>query len=106
MSQKIYNICNKSDYDFCRKKTKKPIGYGNFFSLLYDYFKDNYKCYFINEEERLHNLNGPAVKRRLTKEVYYYINGNQIYSEEDYWKHPDVIAYQYLKEHPELESFI
>lgn len=26
--------------------------------------------------------------------------------EREYWEHPDVKAFKYLKEHPELEAFV
>lgn len=91
-------------------------------------FNANYNMNF-----KLHNENGPAIKRpngtqvwylnglvsRLDGPAYiytpskesiptnelYYING-QLFSKENYWKHPDVIKYQYLKNNPHLTPFI
>lgn len=51
---------------------------------------------------KFHHLDGQAIGYGDNKG--YRING-QPYSEEEYWKHPAVLAYKYLKEHPELQAF-
>lgn len=65
-------------------------------------YKDGDKCWY--QHDRRHRLDGPAVEYTDGRKSYY-IDGI-CYSEEDYWKHPKVKEYLYLKEHPELESFI
>lgn len=50
-----------------------------------------------------HRLDGPAIV--LTYGEYYHINGIK-YSEKNYWKHPEVLKFKYLQEHPELEAFV
>lgn len=51
-----------------------------------------------------HRLDGPAVEG-LPYERSYHINGI-CYAEKDYWNHPEVLKFKYLKEHPELEAFV
>lgn len=62
--------------------------------------KNGDKSYYY--EGQLHRLDGPAVEDQLG--VVFYIEDTRL-SEEDYWKHPKVIQYKYLKEHPELKPF-
>ena len=51
------------------------------------------KCWFLNDE--LHRIDGPAVEDADgTKE--WYLNGKK-YSEEKYWKHPEVVAHRKLR---------
>lgn len=52
-----------------------------------------------------HRLDGPAIE--YTDGIKsYYIDGGFRLQEKDYWKHPKVKEYLYLKEHPELEGFV
>lgn len=51
-----------------------------------------------------HRLDGPGSIDGGGFKIYY-ING-VYYDEKEYWKHPDVLAYQYIKTHPELAHFI
>lgn len=69
---------------------------------------------FWYQHHKFHRLDGPAMEYRLfdrdgslihTGGTLYYINSDS-YEEEDYWKHPEVKRYMYLKEHPELEAFV
>lgn len=60
-----------------------------------------YKSWYQND--LLHRLDGPAVEHGNDRQDYY-IN-NFYYKEKDYWKHPDVLAFKYLQEHPELRAF-
>lgn len=61
-----------------------------------------------------HRLDGPAYIYVPEGYAEYWIDGKliafststDIYSPEKYWNHPDVVAYKYLKEHPELQGFI
>lgn len=56
------------------------------------------------QHHKKHRLDGPAIE--WANNIKEYCIYNFPYEEEYYWKHPDVLAYQYLKEHPELEGFI
>lgn len=58
--------------------------------------------YLDGSKSKFHHLDGQAIEYGDNKG--YRING-QPYSEEEYWKHPAVLAYKYLKEHPELQAF-
>lgn len=102
MRQKIYNVCNKKDYDML----------GEFYiALPFRFYKTNFKYYFVNNIGIPHYLNGPSAENTGTSNglpegtLHFSVNGFD-YIEEEYWKHPDVIAYQYLLKHPELESFV
>lgn len=56
------------------------------------------------QHDKLHRLDGPAIILFYnTKE--FFIEDIE-FSEEEYWRHPDVLAFKYLKEHPELEAFV
>ena len=84
-------------------------------------------CWFIKDTDILHNEGEPAVEYNNDTKVWYqhdkehrldgpaveYPDGGKfyyideiVYRESDYWNHPDVLAYRYLKEHPELEGFV
>lgn len=52
---------------------------------------------------RQHRLDGPAYEYGFSKT--YYING-VYYDEKEYWKHPEVLKFKYLQEHPDLEAFV
>lgn len=53
---------------------------------------------------KLHRLDGPVIE--YANGAKYYCVGNVSYNEKDYWNHPNVLAFKYLKEHPELEAFV
>ena len=99
---KLYNLCNKKEYEECQKLTKFNLT--TFEHLLKTY----YFCY-VNNLIQSHNLDGPSTQLTTTFDnmpgLRYYIN-DKCYDEKDYWNHPDVIQYQYLKQHPELEGFV
>lgn len=67
-------------------------------------------CYhefvYVDDNDRLHCLDGPSYIIDTTGEKWYWIHGFHLLLEEDYWNHSDVKAYIYLKLHPELEGFI
>jgi len=97
---KQYNLCIKEDYDILVK----------YIVASFSYFKNNYKYYFVNSIGKAHYLNGPSAENTKTSNfpegtLHFCVNGLD-YLEKDYWKHPDVIAYQYLLKHPELEGFV
>lgn len=66
--------------------------------------------YIINKEKiwfqhgKYHRLDGPAIECEKNHK-YYYIDFTP-YSKKDYWNHPRVKEYLYIKEHPELEGFV
>jgi len=64
-------------------------------------YKDGRKYWL--QYGKYHRLDGPA-SLHLNEEGYW-INGFCI-APTKYWEHPDVKAFKYLKEHPELESFL
>lgn len=51
---------------------------------------------------QLHRLDGPAIEDQFGS--IFFIEDTK-FSKEAYWKHPKVIEYQYLKDHPELKPF-
>lgn len=105
-----YNLCDKKEYmSFI---TERCCGSCNVLPGDYDYYIDNFDFYHVAMwvDKNFyyiinHRLDGPTT---LTKNKYvhdFWIYGEP-FSEEEYWKHPDVVRYQYLKEHPELEAFV
>lgn len=65
-------------------------------------YKEGSKQWYQHDKQ--HRLDGPAIEYSDGGKSYYI---NDIaYEEENYWKHPDVLAFKYLKEHPELEAFV
>jgi len=65
-------------------------------------YKDGDK--FWRQYSERHRLDGPAIEYANGYKSYYIHGMN--YSEEEYWNHPKVKEYIYLKEHPELEPFV
>lgn len=59
--------------------------------------------WYIKGTHLLHNEGKPAIE--YANGAKYYCVGNVSYNEKDYWNHPNVLAFKYLKEHPELEAF-
>lgn len=95
---KIYNMCNKEEYALYRIDNPHiDIEAFEYFSRFLYYYAD-YACY-------AYRLDGPAFEYKKSGIKKFLIN-REFILEEDYWKHPDVIKYNYLKEHPELEAFI
>ena len=66
-------------------------------------YKNGNKCWY--QHNKYHRTDGPAIEY-TDGHKYYWINGDRSYEEEEYWNHPKVKEYMYLKEHPELECFI
>lgn len=64
-----------------------------------------YKYFYYTKYKMFHRLDGPALQKIGYGGPNYYIDG-EFFSEEDYWKHPDVLAFKFLKTHPELEAFV
>lgn len=101
---KIYNLCDQKD--FIEFKRKFPNYYvSTSFDVHFEYY------YLIGIDDMgmpIYRLDGPTCKRRLDGEILFVININNgvLFSEKEYWEHPDVKAYAYLKEHPELEGFV
>lgn len=84
-------------------------------------------AWFIKGTNHYHNENEPAVEHKNGDKhwfqhdkhhrldgpgsvdpggfQFYWINGER-FEENEYWNHPDVLAYQYIKTHPELAHFI
>ena len=56
------------------------------------------------QHNRFHRLDGPSIEFVSGYNNHYIYDVS--YSKEDYWNHPKVKEYMYLKEHPELESFV
>lgn len=56
------------------------------------------------QHDKYHRLDGPAYEEANSYKRYY-IN-DVSYEEEEYWNHPDVLAFKYLKKHPELKAFV
>lgn len=63
--------------------------------------KDGAKYWY--QHGKCHRLDGAACEHEFIE--LYYIDGLS-YSKTNYWKHPDVLACQYIKIHPELANFI
>jgi len=59
---------------------------------------------FWCQHDKYHRLDGPAIEYADGDKSYYI--DSLSYKEKDYWNHPKVKEYMYLKEHPELESFL
>lgn len=95
---KLHNACDVND-EFFSKGTeglyKYYYGLPNMVRVRY---KGNEKGFGA------HRLDGPACE--TLDGIKYYLIQDYFYSEKDYWNHPDVIAYAYVKEHPELEAFV
>lgn len=96
---KVYNICDEKDHRFL-KSTLKGLRIPDIKYLFETYYFAYVNINFMN-----HYLDGPSRIHKRDKKLIFYING--IYFDESkYWNHPDVIAYQYLKTHPELKAFV
>lgn len=65
-------------------------------------YKNGNKHWFQHNNE--HRLDGPAIEY-ADGYKFYYIDGFP-YKEEEYWNHPKVKEFKYLKDHPELEPFV
>lgn len=65
-------------------------------------YKTGDKCWY--QHDKLHRLDGAAIES--TNGYKSYFINNLSYNEKDYWNHPKVKEYAYLKKHPELESFL
>lgn len=96
---KIYNLCNKEEY-LLYKKNNPEIDVDRF-----EYFIGRFLYFYSNDLCYAHRLDGPAFEYKENNLKKFLINREYI-SEEDYWKLPDVLAFKYLKDHPELEAFI
>lgn len=65
---------------------------------------ENISGKFWLQQNKYHRLDGAAIE--YTNGYKSYCINTLSYKEEDYWNHPAVKEYIYLKEHPELESFL
>ena len=50
----------------------------------------------LNRTLTRHRLDGPAQINKVKTDIFYCIDGNE-YSEDEYWKHPKVIAHKLSK---------
>ena len=55
------------------------------------------KIWSSSADALLHRLDGPAVEHINKKLNRFFINGQPIYKEEDYWKRPEVLLYKKVK---------
>lgn len=94
----LYNLCHKDDYYLFNQIASKRRDYA------FRFYRDSFKYYYINLEGDDHCLNGPSAET-IEGKIYFYING-LCFPETSYWDHPDVIAYQYIKDHPEMAAFV
>lgn len=99
---KIYNLCDDNEY-ILYKNLRSPTHPGVGWRARAD-FKIMYQHFFVNEKGFHHRLDGSSIK--YYNHIEQYFINNFLYSKDHYWNHPDVIAYKYLKEHPELEAFV
>lgn len=97
---KFYNICNKEEYELFKINTSYTYDVRN-----YDDMCNEFLYYYVDIGCIAARLDGPAFQYKDGLVKRFLINHDYL-SEEDYWKHPDVIAYRYLQEHPELEGFV
>lgn len=97
---KIYNLCDDNDSWQLIKdgynRHSSPTECRKRFKYFYVILKDDCLLH--------HKLDGPALYHTQAG-VSYYINGYWI-GKNTYWNHPDVLAYKYLQEHPELKGFL
>lgn len=89
------------DIDICRWHIKGTNTLHNEGEPAIEY-KDGSKFWYLHGI--YHRLDGPALS--YASGIVYYFIDNELFNKKDYWKHPEVIKYQYLKEHPELEAFV
>lgn len=97
---KFYNLCDEEE----NKLFKMNISYASSIRK-YDDMCNEFLYFYVDSDCIAARLDGPAFQYKDSLVKKFLINHEYI-SEEDYWNHPDVIAYKYLKEHPELDAFI
>lgn len=111
---KLYNLCMREDYDeFINKYPDSTDDFrvDEFTSYCETFYYFYVRGFNISNRDVLYRLDGPTYKVKEEKlflneeQISFMINGIGVEGEE-YWKHPDVIAYMYLKDHPELEGFV
>lgn len=112
MPVKIYNLCEREDY--INFRSNFPDGQGFVFESSFEYFDSDFECFYVvginNKKECIYRLDGPTLEYKqesssIKHPPVYVIEGHAVSSNE-YWNHPDVKAYAYLKAHPELEAFV
>lgn len=96
---KVYNLCDPKEYDLVVNDFNNKYFFSSF-----SYYQKYYEYYYANIDGFIHRLDGPAYKC-INGPFLFFVHG-KILEEEAYWNHPDVIAFKYLKEHPELEAFV
>lgn len=96
---RAYNLCDPKEFDLLNNNN---VNKKRFLNPL-KYYQKYYEYYYVNADGIISRLDGPALKY-TNGFLMFVVQGSKI-EEEDYCKHPDVLAFKYLKEHPELESF-
>lgn len=71
-------------------------------AVLKDCYNGNEYIWYWIFQGKIHKIDGPASNDTPNN----YAIDNIYYHEKEYWNHPEVIAFKYLKEHPELQAFI
>lgn len=94
---KIYNLCDKKDYESLRKILCQQV-------TPFEFIIKNYNYYWVNDFYDIHRLDGPALCDK-SGNIQFFVN-HIGYLQEDYWKHPEVMEHKYLQEHPELKAFV
>lgn len=97
---RFYNLCDEKENELFRVNNPHAFGVRD-----HDDMCNEFLYYYVDDSCVAARLDGPAFQYKDNSTKRFLINYGYV-SEYDYWKHPDVIAYRYLQEHPELEGFI
>lgn len=95
--ERVYNLCDKSDYDEYYIRDVKIMSY--------EAFTEAYYYFYTLKNGGLHNFDGPCFMHTHNNVAKYYVYGVFL-SEEEFNNHEKVKQYRYLKEHPEIEGFL